>query len=279
VLTGLVTLTAVLWDTWFGWPARWHPLNAVRRLALGLLPRQAGGGRGRGALALLLLMSVSAGPFVLVPLLLPAGPARFLVELGVLALSLGGHRLRHRALAVEDALLDDDLEAARVRLADLTGQVRHDPPAGRGELATQALGTVLGRSCDVLFGPLLWYWLLGLPGAVACRVLGIAAESWAGEPAFGWAAARLDRWAGWLPARLTALTYRLQGLPKGAIHLPGGDGRGRAGGRAMGVTLGGEGLAGATETDIGRAVDLVLLGAWIWVVAAALGGFVAWGLP
>ncbi|KLR59225.1 adenosylcobinamide-phosphate synthase CbiB [Diaphorobacter sp. J5-51] len=123
---------------------------------------------------------------------------------------LAWRMLRGEVLAVE-AALGESLEAGRARLAWLVSRdvQRLDATAVR-ESAIESLAENLS---DSVVAPLLWFVLLGLPGAALYRFANTADAMW-GYPGMRggrywlWAgkwAARADDVLSWLPARLTAL--------------------------------------------------------------------------
>ena len=113
-----------------------------------------------------------------------------------------------RAAEVHAALDSGDLPQARALLArhlvsrdtsDLTG----------AEVAGAAIESVAENLSDGVVGPWLAYAALGVPGAFAYRAVNTLDSMWGYRTeqyaAFGWAAARVDDGANWLPARVTAL--------------------------------------------------------------------------
>lgn len=120
---------------------------------------------------------------------------------------LGGASLAAEAARIAASLRGGDLATARAALPALCGR---DPAGlGVGELARATVESVAENTCDAVVAPLLWGAVLGLPGLAGYRavntldaMLGHRTPRYA---RFGWAAARLDDAANWLPARFTAL--------------------------------------------------------------------------
>lgn len=131
--------------------------------------------------------------------------------LGSTALATGlvvaGRALGEEARGVASALAGGNPEAARALLPALVGR---DPDAldDKG-VARAAVESVAENTVDAVVAPALWAALLGAPGACAYRALNTL-DAMVGHrndryARFGWAAARLDDAANWLPARLTAV--------------------------------------------------------------------------
>jgi adenosylcobinamide-phosphate synthase len=100
-----------------------------------------------------------------------------------------------------------DLDVARDRLPTLVGR----DPAGLGtaELARAVVESVAENTVDAVIAPAMWAAAAGAAGALAYRAVNTL-DAMVGHRSpryarFGWAAARADDVAGWLPARLTAL--------------------------------------------------------------------------
>lgn len=119
---------------------------------------------------------------------------------------LGGRSLRREAAAVADLLLAGDLAAARRRVTHLVGR---DPTAlDAAGLARAAVESVAENTCDAVVAPLFWGAVAGVPGLLGYRAVNTL-DAMVGHHSpryerFGWAAARLDDIANYLPARLTA---------------------------------------------------------------------------
>jgi adenosylcobinamide-phosphate synthase len=117
---------------------------------------------------------------------------------------LGGRSLAREALRLADALDQGDLDAARRRAPALVGR---DPAhLDAGELARAAVESVAENTGDAIVAPLFWCAVAGAPAAAAYRAANTL-DAMVGHRSeryleFGWAAARLDDAANWVPARL-----------------------------------------------------------------------------
>ena len=96
------------------------------------------------------------------------------------------------------------LSEGRAQVAHIVGR---DPDSlDEGGVARAALESLAENFSDGVVAPLFWYLLLGLPGLFAYKAINTL-DSMLGHrtpryEAFGKAAARLDDWVNWLPARL-----------------------------------------------------------------------------
>jgi adenosylcobinamide-phosphate synthase len=299
-------IAAVLLDGLCGEPRRWHPLigfgRIAQRIEARLNPPRSGGaaslgrmpwGYPRGAAAVLL----AVGPPVLAAALLERYPPLTTpIAVGLLYLAIGHRSLHEHTVAVEQALQRDDLPEARRRIGQIVSRDTSDMDPQR--IAGATVESLLENGNDALFGALLWFILLGAPGAVAYRLVNTLDAMWGYRTdryrQFGWAAARLDDLMNLLPARLTALSYALVGHAAAALRCwrqqaaawesPNAGPVMAAGAGALDVCVGGGAFyhgrwrerpvlgAGrpAEVGDIARARQLVLRALLLWMGAATL---------
>jgi adenosylcobinamide-phosphate synthase len=121
-------------------------------------------------------------------------------------LATAGRLLGEEAMVVERALEAGQLEVAREALGSLVGRDRSSlDDAG---IARAAVESVAENTVDAVVAPALWGAVAGAPGAVAHRVVNtldaMVGYRSARYERFGWASARLDDLAAWVPARVTA---------------------------------------------------------------------------
>ncbi len=121
--------------------------------------------------------------------------------------AVAARALSEAASHVASPLEAGDLDLARRRLPTLVGR----DPAGLGaaEITRAVVESVAENTVDAVIAPAVWVALAGPAGGLAYRALNTL-DAMVGHPSpryarFGWAAARADDVAGWLPARLTAL--------------------------------------------------------------------------
>lgn len=121
-------------------------------------------------------------------------------------LAAAGRSLSGAASRVADALERDDLHAARALLPALVG--RDVNALEHKEIARAVIESVAENTVDAIVAPALWAAFAGARGALTYRVINTL-DAMVGHrndryANFGWAAARLDDAANWVPARCTA---------------------------------------------------------------------------
>jgi adenosylcobinamide-phosphate synthase len=284
-------------DRVLGDPPRLHPVagfgaaaSALERLVW--RPRRTAG----AAYASVLVAAVAVG-------VAAAVRRRPLVGATVVWAALGGRSLERAAMTLAAALEAGDIDEAR-RLAPVL--VGRDPSElSAAELCRAAVESVAENANDAVVAPLFWAAVAGAPGAGVYRAINTL-DAMVGHKhdryrEFGWFSARLDDYASWPSARVTALLAivcapLVGGLPRAAWRAAWRDGRahpspnaGRVEGAfagALGVRLGGVNRYGhgvelrphlgdgrvPAVADIARAVALARLvgaGALLLALAAA----------
>jgi adenosylcobinamide-phosphate synthase len=120
---------------------------------------------------------------------------------------LGGRSLSREAATVAGQLADGRLTAARGQVRHLVG--RDTAELSPEDVARAAVESVAENASDAIVAPLLWGAVAGLPGLLGYRAVNTLDAMIGHRSArylrFGWAAARLDDLANWVPARLAAL--------------------------------------------------------------------------
>ena len=121
-------------------------------------------------------------------------------------LAVAGRGLATAATDVANALEAGDLPTARSLLPALAGR----DPAGldEKELARAVVESVAENTVDAVVAPALWAAVAGAPGALGYRAVNtldaMVGHRSARYRGYGWASARLDDLAGWVPSRVTA---------------------------------------------------------------------------
>lgn len=223
------------------------------------------------------------------------------VHVLLLWFALGACSLHDHLAPIARALTEGDLIRARALTARIVSRDTADADAAA--LARAAVESALENGNDAIFGALFWFALVGGPGALAFRLLNTLDAMWGYRTprllAFGWAAARLDDLANWLPARLTAASYVLCGDTRRALHCwqtqasawdsPNAGPVMAAGAGSLGVQLGGPARyhgriesrptlgSGAVPVgaDIGRALRLVRQALAVWLATLVVLGLAA----
>ncbi|MCE8039480.1 adenosylcobinamide-phosphate synthase CbiB [Halomonas sp. MCCC 1A11062] len=218
-------LGAIALDLLIGDP-RWlpHPVVAMGRLIEALERRwNRGSPRARRLKGFLLTGCVVGLTYALAwsVLTLLAGLHPWLGLIGELLLlvsALAIKGLRDAAFAVAGPLARGDFDAARRAVAMIVG--RDTEALDEAEITRATVETVAENTVDGITAPLFWALLGGAPLALAYKavntldsMVGHRSERYAD---FGYASAKLDDLANWVPARLTALSMWLA-----ALALPG----------------------------------------------------------
>ncbi|WP_225172462.1 adenosylcobinamide-phosphate synthase CbiB [Bradyrhizobium sp. BRP19] len=215
-------VVAMAVDALLGWPA-WlfarigHPVTWLGGLIAAIdtawnrasdppaLRRAAG---VAGALAVIAL-SVALGWAL--QSLLPSGWIQ-IVLIGILAWPLVALRSLHdHVAAVATPLLAGDVAAAREAVSRIVGR---DPASlDQAGIARAAIESLAENASDGIVAPVFWGALLGLPGILGYKAINTL-DSMIGHrserhEAFGWAAARIDDVANFVPARLTGFLFVL----------------------------------------------------------------------
>ncbi|SDE84972.1 adenosylcobinamide-phosphate synthase [Blastococcus fimeti] len=298
IATGLALGAAA--DLLLADPRRAHPVAGFGTVAGALESRVWRDSRAAGTGHAVALVAAASGIGVLLDRGTRRRPVARTVVTGAATWTvLGGTSLGRAARVMRTALDSGDVAAGRAALPALAGR---DPRSLDADgLARATVESVAENTSDAAVAPLFWGAVAGLPGLLGYRAVNTL-DAMVGHRSpryerFGWAAARLDDVANWLPARLTAaLTVAcapLVGgsapgalrtwLRDGAAHPSPNSGRCEAAtAGALGVRLGGRNVYGSrvevrpllgaagrapTPADIGAAVRLSRA---VWLGAAAL---------
>lgn len=202
---GLLLGTAA--DALLGDPRRGHPVAAFGTAAAALERRWYADTRGAGVGHTAVLVGAAAALGALLERTARRPAARAAVTAAAAFAVLGGGSLAREGTALAAELGRGDLAAARRRLPNLCGR---DPAsldaAGMARAGTESLAE---NTSDAVVAPLLWGAVAGIPGLLAYRAVNTL-DAMVGYRSpryrrFGWAAARADDVANYLPARVAAL--------------------------------------------------------------------------
>lgn len=185
---------------------RLHPVAGFGQLAQRLESVTYADTRSRGLAHWVMLVSGCAAVGLAAERAGRGRPGTVAVTAAATWLVLGGRSLEREACAVQTLLEADDLPGARHRIRSLVGR---DPSRlDSGELARAVIESVAENTSDAVVAPLVWGALAGVPGLLSYRAVNtldaMIGHRTARYRRFGWASARLDDAANWLPARLAA---------------------------------------------------------------------------
>ncbi len=205
-------------------PEHWRvdPFVWVRAIGEFILQRFDGDSRSQGVIALIIVVVVV---FLVIAILhfllgLIASIFQFAFDVLVLFWCVGLHRLEQRAQDVADALQAGETSLANENLHTLSGHVSDD--LSESGVAYDTVVAVLTQGNTNVIAPLFWFALLGPFGAFLQRMTGTLVRLWAGDAeqaaGFGWATVGLSNVLGWVPARITALSYAAVGSFEDALR-------------------------------------------------------------
>lgn len=159
--------------------------------------------RGLVTVALVVSMTILVG--VGLDLLLSNGPGGWIAEAIIVSILLAGRSLHDHVFRVGRALRKDGLEGGRQEIAHI---VSRDPRSlDRHGVVRSAIESLSENFSDGVIAPAVFYLVFGLPGLLAYKAINTL-DSMLGYKTrrhkdFGFAAAKLDDIANWVPARLS----------------------------------------------------------------------------
>jgi len=161
-----------------------------------------------GAVMVLLTIFIFAWPvyFLLLYVSKISLMAYIIIAALLLKSAFSFRELRETALKIKVLLAGDNLKEARAKLPALVS--RETQSLGKPALVSAAVESVAENTCDSFVAPLFYFLLLGVPGAVAYRVVNTvdAMIGYHGEyEYFGKFAAKLDDVLNFIPARISGL--------------------------------------------------------------------------
>lgn len=181
-----------------------------------------GGSRAHGLIAALVVLVPTALLVLVVRYVLGeiAWLLRFLFDVVVLAWCLDLYRMTDRAQGVAEALKAEDLPVASEHLRLLGARPAQE--RSEGAVARAAVETVLRQCSAAVIAPIFWFVLLGPVGAVIQRGVAMLHQLWwqRGEEGdeFGLALGAFEQLIGWIPARITAISYAFMGSFEDALR-------------------------------------------------------------
>ncbi|MBB4379019.1 adenosylcobinamide-phosphate synthase [Bradyrhizobium sp. Rc3b] len=215
-------VVAMAVDALLGWPS-WlfarigHPVTWLGRLigAIDITWNRSSDPpafrRAAGVAGALLVIALSVALGWTLQALLSSGWIQ-IVLIGILAWPLVASRSLHdHVAAVANPLMAGDITAAREAVSRIVGR---DPKAlDQAGIARAAIESLAENASDGIVAPVFWGALFGLPGILGYKAINTL-DSMIGHrserhEAFGWAAARIDDVANFIPARLTGFLFVL----------------------------------------------------------------------
>ncbi|RLF11828.1 MAG: cobalamin biosynthesis protein [Thermoprotei archaeon] len=202
-----VLLTALSLDLLLGEPpSKLHPTVWVGRYVM-FLERRVRGRLG-GVLLVTSSLALFTSTFYLALRLLSTALPTFIYLFLVAALLKTTFAIKSMEQHVEpivESMANGDLEAARLFVSRIVS--RDTRRLSRSQLISASVESIGENTVDGVTSPLLYFALLGFLGALAYRVINTL-DSMVGyrHPPFthlGWAAAKLDSLANYVPARVT----------------------------------------------------------------------------
>ncbi|MBP0115135.1 adenosylcobinamide-phosphate synthase CbiB [Bradyrhizobium vignae] len=215
-------VVAMAVDALLGWPAPLfarigHPVTWLGRLiaAIDAAWNRASDPpawrRAAGVAGALVVIALSVALGWIVQSVLSLGWIQIML-IGILAWPLVALRSLHdHVAAVAMPLQAGDIAAAREAVSRIVGR---DPTAlDEAGIARAAIESLAENSSDGIVAPVFWGALFGLPGIFGYKAINTL-DSMIGHrserhEAFGWAAARIDDLANFIPARLTGFLFVL----------------------------------------------------------------------
>ncbi|WP_297363498.1 regulatory signaling modulator protein AmpE [Acidiferrobacter sp.] len=221
-ITLIIILFAVALDRFFPDRGRAPPFLWYEDWARSVEQRFNAGTRGQGLAAVL----VVAGPVILGVALIRYILSHisyvlvYIFDILVLYLCLDLYRLTRQAVEISESLESGDVLMAATHLEAMTGKTTAD--VTESSIAQTTVEAVLKHANTAVMAPLFWFILFGPVAVVLQRLTALLDRLWGHRSAqfaeFGWAAARLNDLLGWVPARITALSYGIMGSFEDALH-------------------------------------------------------------
>ena len=221
-ITLIIILFAVALDRLFPDRGRIPPFVWYEDWARGVEQRFNAGTRGQGLAAVVVVV----GPVILGVALIRYVLSHisyslvYIFDILVLYLCLDLYRLTREAVGVSESLESGDVLTAATHLETMTGKTTGD--VTEASIAQATVEVVLKHANGAVMAPLFWFILFGPVAVVLQRLAAVLDRLWGHRSAqfaeFGWAAARLDDLLGWVPARITALSYGIMGSFEDALH-------------------------------------------------------------
>ncbi len=187
----------------------WHPVRLMGNAATAFEAKARARGADLKLSGVLLALGLPALVAALASFCLTVAPepARWVLSGIFVWVSISARDMLSHARVVLRPLDRGDLPGARVALARIVG--RDVEALDETGIRRACVESVAESLCDGVLAPIFWALLFGAPAALAYRALNTL-DSMVGHNneryrEFGWASAKLDDVANWVPARLSAV--------------------------------------------------------------------------
>ena len=136
-------------------------------------------------------------------------PYGWILEAFIVSSMIAAKSLYQHVKSVQNSLETGTLDEARLEASKIVGRNTND--LDNHGVARSAIESLSENFSDGIIAPIFWAVILGLPGILAYKMLNTA-DSMIGHKNhkyiyFGWASARLDDIANFIPARISALLF------------------------------------------------------------------------
>jgi adenosylcobinamide-phosphate synthase len=142
------------------------------------------------------------------------GVIGFVIEVIIVAMLIAQKSMSDHIKNIIAPLSSGDIKGARYAVSMIVG--RQTSEMNASDVTRSSIESLAENFSDGVVAPIFWYALLGLPGILMYKMLNTA-DSMIGHKTveyedFGWASAKLDDLANWLPARLSSLLIAVSAL-------------------------------------------------------------------
>ena len=218
----ICAVIALIIDRIIGWPD-WlfqrisHPVVAIGQLIrwcdklLNKTDRSLSIRRASGIITVFIVIGICLFVALIISHFIPNGLLGIILTSLLIWPWIAAKSLSDHVVKVALALAASDSNAARTAVSMIVG--RNTKTLDNFGIARASLESLSENTSDGIVAPLFWTVLFGLPGLFVYKaintmdsMIGYQTEDY---EAFGWAAAKLDDLANYLPARLTGLIFAL----------------------------------------------------------------------
>ena len=219
LMSALILFASLCLDKLLGEPRRFHPLIGFGNWA-NLIEKNCRklpiiNQKQQGFLAwIIAVLPIVFGSYFLLNSVLSYSYWLWIaINIVIVYLTIGGKSLLDHAYNIYRPLKNGDIEQARYHVSMIVS--RNTETMGEKEIVSSTVESVLENGNDAVFAPMIWFLLLGAPGALLLRLTNTLDAMWGYKNKtylnFGCMSAKSDDALGWLPARITALFYAVQG--------------------------------------------------------------------